>query len=290
MTARDKAGLLRDMSSLESYFPTLDTARARLPLPAGEPVSVERLAMLVVHAALIRRTSWAEDVESAPAGLESGEPPPPDDLEVHHHVRIDASLGGGECTACTANPGQRRCRICGGAGTLFNGKTRCSCDEGFIPCPTCGGTAEASRVRLRYYTDTPAFLSEAYMPTHITAVPALFGLESRMEQDVQFQQALPEELRCHDLTGRVTGSAYRGGEKIVRPDFHGHDFGDAIDKALAGLTAIGAGASVVRHVVRAYAWPFLRLQWGTGLDVAIYVDRIGSLKVFAGAGGLPSRD
>ncbi|MDC3980249.1 hypothetical protein [Polyangium jinanense] len=277
MTARDKAGFLRDMS-LASYFPTLETARVQLPLPAGEPVSVERLAMLVVHAALIRRTSWAEDTEIAPATLERGEPPPPDDLEIHHHVRIDASLGGGPCTACTLTPGKRRCRICGGSGTVFF--TTCSCDGGFITCPTCGGAAKSNRVRLRYYTDTPAFLSEAYMPSHITTVPPLFGLESRMEQDIQFQQALPEELRCHDLTGRVAASAYRGGERTVRPDFHGHDFGDTIDKALAGLSAIGAGASVVRHVIRAYAWPFLRVQWAMGEDLAIYVDRIGSIKVF----------
>ncbi|MDI1478008.1 hypothetical protein [Polyangium sp. y55x31] len=284
MTARDKAGFLRDMSSLASYFPTLETARAQLSLPAGEPVSVERLAMLVVHAALIRRTSWAEDVEIAPATLERGEPALPDDLEVHHHVRLDADLGGGPCTACAAMPGKRPCRVCGGKGMLF--LSPCSCANGYIPCPTCGGTTKSNRVRLRYYTDAPAFLTEAYMPTHVTAVPTLFGLESRMEQDIQFQQPLPEELRCHDLTGRVAGSAYRGGERTIRPDFHGHDFGDTIDKALAGLSAIGAGASVVRHVIRAYAWPFLRLRWAMGEDLAIYVDRIGSTKVF-GTSGVP---
>ncbi|MRG94189.1 hypothetical protein [Polyangium spumosum] len=278
MTARAEAGFLLCMASQVSYFPTLEAARTWLPLPPGEPTAAERLVMLVVHAALIRRTSWVEDVESAPATLSRGEPPPPDDLEVHHHVRIDANLGGGACAACTASPGKRRCRVCGGAGVLFGGGTRCSCDEGFIKCPTCGGTTQANRVRLRYYTDTPAFLNEAYMPTHITAVPSLFGLESRMEQDIQFQHALPEELRCHDLTGRVAGSAYRGGERKVRPEFHGHDFGDAIDKALAGLAGIGAGSTVVRHVIRAYAWPFLRLRWGMEDDVVVYVNRAGEMK------------
>jgi len=284
LTTGDKAGFLRFMSSVVSYFPTLEAARAWLSLPAGPPASLERLAMLVIHAALIRRTSWAEDVESVPPSIERGEPPAPDDLEPRHHVRIDASLGGGPCAACTATPGQRRCRICGGTGELFRGKTRCSCDGGFIVCPTCNGTTQANRVRLRYYTDAPAFLCEAYMPTHITAVPTLFGLETRMEQDIQFQQPLPEELRCHDLTGRVAGSAYRGGERAVRPDFHGHEFGDAIDKGLAGLSAIGAGANVVRHVIRAYAWPFLRLRWGMGEDVVVYVDRRGEMKVFGDKG------
>lgn len=272
----------RDMSALASYFPALDAFQATHLLPDGEPSSVERLVMLVVHAVLVRRTSWAEDVESAPASLGRGEPPPPEDLVLRHHVRIDASLGGGPCAACMANPGKRRCRVCGGAGTLFGGAHRCSCDQGFITCPTCNGSAQASRVRLRYYTDTPAFLCEAYMPTHITALPSLFRLETCMEQDIRYQQAMPEELRCHDLSGRVAGSAYRGGERTVRPEFHGHDFGDTIDKALAGLSAIGASGSVVRYDIRAYAWPFLRLRWPMGEDLAVYVDRNGMMKVFGG--------
>jgi len=267
--------------ALSYYLPTVERARERLlGLPSDEPAHVERLAMLIVHAIVVRRTSWSEDLESAPAHLQRGEPPVPNDFEVRHHVRIDEALGGGRCNACVVNPGKRSCRVCSGTGALFGGKFLCSCERGFIVCPTCNGSSRSDRVRLRYYTDAPAYLSEAYVPTHVTSVPALFELERRMEEDIMLNQLLmPEELRCHDLTGRVAGSAYRGGGRVVRPDFHGYDFGDTIDKALAGLMGIGAGATVVRYDIRAYAWPFLRMQWSSGEDIGVYVDRQGVMQM-----------
>lgn len=267
------------------FIPTLDRARAlSLDLPQGEPQKVEPLVMLVVHALLVRRTSFAEVAASVPANVPRGEPPVPVDFEMHHHVCIDESMGGGgPCPACTERPGYRRCRVCNGKGVIF-GARFCSCDKGFIVCPTCSGTAQQVNVRLRYYTDAPVFLNEAYMPSHVGHVPSLFRLESTMEEDIAYRAPPPEPLRCHDLTGRVAGSAYRGGGRVVRPDFHGHDFGDAIDKALAGLSAAGAGASVVRYDIRAYAWPFLKVSWFGHADRALYVDRQGALKVF-GEGG-----
>jgi hypothetical protein len=271
---------------LSLYLPTLERVleRGLLDLPSGEPRAVERFVMLIVHAALVRRTSFAEVAVSAPASLTRGEPPAPSDFEARHHVRIDENLGGGgPCTSCVDRPGLRRCRVCNGSGVIFSGKFNCSCQKGWIACPTCGGTARNALVRLRYYTDTPAFLAEAYMPSHIGHVPSLFRLESTMEEDIQFQQPMPDDLRCHDLTGHVSGTAYRGGSRVVRPEFHGHDFGDTIDKALAGLTALGAGASVVRYEVRAYAWPFLKLTWPDGCEMAIYADRTGALKAFSQA-------
>jgi hypothetical protein len=267
------------------FLPTLDRARSLgLIVPEGEPKQVERLAMLVVHALLVRRTSFAEVASSVPPNVLRGEPPAPDDFEPHHHVRIDESIGaGGPCLVCTERPGFRRCRVCNGTGTLF-GLRACSCEGGFIVCPTCSGTAQQTTVRLRYYTDTPLFLNEAYMPSHVGHVASLFRLESTMEDDIAYRGPMPEPLRCHDLTGRVAGSAYRGGGRVVRPEFHGHDFGDAIDKALAGLTAAGAGANVVRYDIRAYAWPFLRVTWFGHAERALYVDRRGTLKVFMGEG------
>jgi hypothetical protein len=270
---------------LSLYLPTVERARTLFgDLPSGEPREIERLTMLVLHAALIRRTSFTDTTVSAPASLERGEPPAPIDFEQRHHVRLDENLGGeGPCMACGEKPGQRRCRVCLGRGKLFDGKTACSCKSGWVKCPTCGGTARTSIVKLRYYTDAPVLVTEAYMPSHVGHVPSLFRLESTMEEDIQFRNPMPEDLRCHDLTGRVEGSAYRGGGRVVRPEFHGHDFGDTIDKALAGLTAVGAGASVVRYDVRAYAWPFLKLSWSFEDPIAIYADRTGALKVFGRA-------
>jgi hypothetical protein len=138
-------------------------------------------------------------------------------------------------------------------------------------------------VRLRYYSDTPAFLNEAYMPSHIAQNPSFFRLEKVMEDELSLLNAPPEELRCHDLTGEVVGTAYRGGQRTIRPQFHGHDFGDAIDRALAGLSAVGAGATVLRYQIRAYAWPFLRLRWPEHLDLVTYISRKGATRVFLGA-------
>lgn len=267
-----------------AYLPTIEKLR-RAPwfnfeVPSSEPEEVERLTMLVVQAALIRRTSWTEEVTSASPTLLRVEPPIPNDYEPRHHVRIDQMLGGGTCTACLERPGMRKCRVCGGRGRIMNDNYLCSCNSGWVQCPTCGGKAQTERVVLRYYSDNPAFLNEAYMPTHVSQNPAFFRLESFLETKLSLQQTPPEELRCHDLTGEVAGTAYRGGHKIVRPTFHGHDFGDTIDRARAGLSALGAGAKVVLYQVRAYAWPFMRVRWAGFPDWITYVDRGGSLSVF----------
>ncbi len=258
------------------YLPTLEGALSEgLDVPSSQPVEQQRLALLVVHASVVRRTSWAEEGVRPVLGLEPGEPPPPEDFEKRHHVRIDTILGELECRDCSATPGFRRCRICGGTGSI--GMHACSCEGGQVRCPSCDGTRQTTRVRLRYYTDMPGVLREAYIPSQVGFVPGLFKLESTMESDIGFQSDMPEELRCHDLTGKVAGTAYRGGERRVRPEFLGHEFGDAIDKAIAGLSAFAAGA--VRYDIRAYAWPFLWLRY-PGRDVAVYRTRGGSLRAF----------
>jgi hypothetical protein len=273
-------------AAVTAYLPTIEKLRSAsyvdAEIPSVNPAQTECLALLVVHAALVRRTSWTEEVSTAPGYLQRGEPPSPNDYEVRHHVRIDERLGGVACLACTERPGFRRCRVCGGRGRILNDNWLCSCTAGWITCSSCGGEQKSERVRLRYYSDTPAFLVEAYMPMHIAQKPSLFRLESVMEEDLLLKSALPEELRCHDLTGEVVGTAYRGGQRTVRPTFHGHDFGDTIDQALAGLSAVGAGANVVRYQIHAYAWPFLRLRWEDHPELVTYIDRQGSVRVFQG--------
>lgn len=280
LTAPAAAGFLGRMTDFAvRYLPTLEGAlREGVDIPAVQPVEQQRLALLVVHAAVVRRTSWTEEEVRPVPGLALGEPPPPEDFETRHHVRVDARLGELPCAACKETPGLRRCRICGGKGMV--GRNNCSCDKGHIPCPTCEGTGRNKRVRLRYYTDAPGLMCEAYMPSQVGFVPGLFKLESTMESDIGFQSAMPEALRCHDLTGKVSGTAYRGGERRVSPDFLGHEFGDAIDKAIAGLSAFTAGA--VRYDIRAYAWPFLWLRYPDDHDVAVYRTRGGTLRAFGG--------
>lgn len=273
--------------SVIAYLPTLEKLRANTPfgreLPPYDPSESEPLAMLIVQAALVRRTSWTEEVTNAPGYLQRGEPPPPVDDQARHHVRIDERLGGGACLACMERPGFRKCRVCGGRGRILGDKWLCSCTAGWITCPTCDGKKQIDHIRLRYYSDTPAYLNEAYMPTHIAQNPSFFHLEKVMEKELNMLRTPPEELRCHDLTGEVAGTAYRGGQKKIRPSFHGHDFGDSIEQGLAGLGAAGAGANVARYQVRAYAWPFLRLKWSDRSEFVMYIDRSGGIRMFLGS-------
>ena len=83
--------------SVIPYLPTLEKLRAGalfgIDIPRHEPVESERLALLIVQAALVRRTSWTEEATNAPGYLQRGEPPPPVDDQARHHVRIDERLG-----------------------------------------------------------------------------------------------------------------------------------------------------------------------------------------------------
>jgi hypothetical protein len=84
------------------------------------------------------------------------------------------ALGEGRVWRAMDRPGFRKCRVCGGRGRILDDKMLCSCTAGWVTCPNCGGKQQIDHVRLRYYSDTPAFLNEAYMPTHIAQNPSLF--------------------------------------------------------------------------------------------------------------------
>jgi hypothetical protein len=111
----------------------------------------------------------------------------------------------------------------------------------------------------------------------------MFSLESTLEKTIESTKDLPECLRCHDLSDRaVGGTAYRGGERRKKPDFHGYDFADTIEKALAGLTALGGGSAVALYDIRAYAWPLIWLRYADAPDIAIFAGRDGELHAFSG--------
>jgi hypothetical protein len=136
---------------------------------------------------------------------------------------------------------------------------------------------------MRYYSDEPAWLRELYMPSELVHEPSLFTFESTLERAIGLDQEAPECLRCHDLNDRASGSAYRGGERQKRPDFRGYDFSDTVDKALAGLSALGAGMPVPLYAIQAFAWPILWLRYLDEGHMAVYAGRDGQLKVFQGA-------
>lgn len=272
------------------FLPTLERARAQqLPLPPGEPVAQERWSALVVIASIMRRTTWTEVVTQHPdhvAHVGRGTPAPPTTFTPARWIAVQGMTALFACLTCGQSPGLRTCRVCYGVGRIGSNGPRCSCAAGAVPCTTCRGHRQVARIALRYFDDSPKIMRELFLPSHLPCHAPLFRLESAMEENVHLGLEPPEELRCHDLTGRKGGSAYRGGERIERPTFHGHDFGDTIERALASMKAIGVGSQVVHHEVRAYAWPLLRLTYANEKDpaqpreVAVYPDRNGGLCLF----------
>ncbi len=286
------------MDPTTPLLPTLERAKAAgLPLPDGEPLEQEKWAALFVIATVLRRRSWKEEIVSHPdnlAQLGQGMPPVPEAFVGGTYTTVEGVGAAEACLACSLTPGRRKCRVCNGVNFVQSGgydtMVRCSCTMGYVPCPTCRGQATTNRVTLRYYEDTPATMRELYLPSHLPCYAPLFGLEGAMERSVNLAVDPPEELRCHDLTGQVGGSAYRGGTRTVRPSFHGHDFGDTIDHAREQLRALRGGFHIARYEVRAYAWPLLRVRYAPERpsakelarlrEVAIFFDRRGELAVF----------
>ncbi len=277
------------------YLPTLERARAANPeLPTSEPVEQEKWTALVVLTTFLRRTSWREDrfaAKSSFASIPTGAPPVPLGYEAGNHMTVDAVVAQ-SCPACAATPGVRPCRICLGSGQIIeytSGRLLpCSCGRKPIACPTCEGTGNTHKVTFRYYSDEPRHLRELLVPSHLPCQKAFFSLERSIEQAAVIELPPPEELRCHDLTGRTRASAYRGGERIVRPTFFGHDFGDTIDRTLEAFKGLAAGSQIIRYDVRAYAWPILRLRFAAPegqddpLDIALYCDRHGNMCMHTG--------
>jgi len=275
------------------FLPTLQRARAaELPLPPGEPRAQERWAALFVIATILRRKTWTEERLEHPsriAHIGRGAPAVPEGFAPGSWITIEGEPRPGiRCPDCMASPGWRNCRICHGTRTIESGShtLQCSCGVGRVACPMCLANATVSSVVFRYFEDQPRSMRELVMPSHLRCYAGLFRLEASMEGAACFGLEPPEELRCHDLSGRKGGSAYRGGERITRPTFHGHDYGDAIDGSLAAMKALAGGGSVVRYEVRAYAWPLLRLTYENSKDpaqpreFAVYPDRTGKLCLF----------
>ncbi|HZF54464.1 MAG TPA: hypothetical protein VE093_37715 [Polyangiaceae bacterium] len=271
------------------FLPTFVRAQSEgLPLPEGRPAEERRLSALIVHATILRRRTWSEEKVLPPSmipNIPQGGPPSAADLEPRTTVRLSGVTPLAGCAACARTPGRRACRICGGTGMLAYSQRPCTCEGGTIKCPSCDGGTITNRVRLSYYVDEPAWMREAYLPSELLHEPSLFGLESNLERTIGLNGEIVECLRCHDLSDTTQGTAYRGGAKKKAPDFKGYDFADAVEKALGGLKALGAGMQVVHYAIQAYAWPVLWLRYSGGPSVAVFAGRDGSLVAFSGAGG-----
>lgn len=276
------------------YVPVLARARAEgVSLPDGEPLLAERWTALFVIAHVLRRRSWKEELtlhSSSVAHVPRGAPPTPQGYVAGTYLSVE-DVGAAEvCQVCARTPRVRPCRVCNGIGfaqrAFGQAPVKCSCEMGHVPCPSCLGQGATNRITVRYYEDAPRSMREFWIPSHLAGYQSLFRLERALEEMVDLEKEPPEQLRCHDLTGRTGGSAYRGGQRIERPSFYGHDFGDTIERALASLKALGGGMHVIHHDTRAYAWPLLRLRYDNPkdaskpLDIALYVDREGKTRAF----------
>jgi hypothetical protein len=276
------------------YLPTVERARAEgISLPSAEPAEVRRVAGLVVFALVMQRRGWEDKLElsqAAAARIERDEPPAPQGREPQSYLRLAEVLGAASCSMCPGRPGFAICRVCCGTQlvSLGNGPFQvrpCSCGSGLVACPQCEGTGQTVLARVHYLRDYPASMHEIYVPPEMSFAPGLFSFEGAFEKVVHTVTP-PECLRCHDLRPRsVSTTAYRGGGRMVLPDFRGHEFAGTIEKAVAALEALSAGGRIVAQTVLAYAWPLLWLRYGVDSperEVVLFASPEGTLQVFTG--------
>lgn len=133
---------------------------------------------------------------------------------------------------------------------------------------------------LRHCTDRVVTLEEMYVPT----LPIAGAVEPALEQLAGLGKMPPEALRCHDLRPRRIGAAYRDGGELQQADFHGFDFGDALERGADAVSRLGVRGTIFLLQVRAYAWPFLWLRYeneaeGAARDLLLSRDREGALRL-----------
>lgn len=134
-------------------------------------------------------------------------------------------------------------------------------------------------VIMRHCTDRILTLEEMYAPT----LPITGQIEPALEELAELGKTPPEVLRCHDLRPRRSGAAYRDGGSLEQADFHGYDFGDALERGADAVSRLGVRGTIFLLQVRAYAWPFLWLRYAPFEDEAgrrelfLARDRAGAL-------------
>lgn len=140
---------------------------------------------------------------------------------------------------------------------------------------------DASKTVFRHCNDKVISLVEMYVPT----LPIHFALEPALEELADLATQPPDVLLCPDLRPKRAGAAYRDAREEVIADFHGFDFGDALERAADAVARMGVRGTIFLQRVRAYAWPFLWLHYAPGAlgpdegDLFIAPDRAGALRL-----------
>ncbi|MBW2453893.1 MAG: hypothetical protein JRI68_05265 [Deltaproteobacteria bacterium] len=246
-------------------MPSIAAAKHAGVLPPHEdPAEVRPLCALVVLARVLERKQWREEKMIRwqwAKRMARGAPPIPDRPTSRVVTRLEDTYETIPCVKCHI----KRKRV----------KTPVTCTGCYV------------RARILHTADTTTAMFETYLPKQITARSAMFGFESMLERRITPSHKLPPDvLECHDLKPRSSGGAYRAARTKKRPEFHGHDFGSTIQLATKALEKFFLGKEVTRHDVRAWAWPFLWLRYGSpgeSVERALFVDPQGKLDVFVGA-------
>lgn len=101
---------------------------------------------------------------------------------------------------------------------------------------------------------------DVFVPTEIVRSPGMSAFEPAFEALVPEEP--PASLLCTDLRPVAEESAYRGVMRQQTPEFLGHDFGDTIDLAIAGLRGfLSWRGKELGRSIRAWAWPFLWVRY-----------------------------
>ena len=263
----------------------IDASVAAAQAIAREPVETRKLAGIVLHADVLRRESWEEEVELPPALFErypTSTPDVPEHFRAEGYQLIDASRGAkhAKCKNCFLSPGTILCTRCFGQPTPDEG-TCVYCNGAPVTCTMCDGSGETVRATLRHVNDRPVAVRRAFVPALPEAVAALVAA-------VVDASVTPPAAQQFALQANVVESAYRGASALRAPEYRGHQFGEALDAALAAERELDRYTDVVKREVRAYAWPILLLRFSEPDDrwIAVLDDADGTLRIL----GVDSRE
>lgn len=266
------------------YLPSIERARGEgvvaqrkvfgipwwsVDLLAATPDEVEPLAIVIVDARIQRRVSELKEVQLTARLLDqlaTAAPPEPDDYTDARTTYLVERAEMSPCAACEGRPGEVVCTACAGTGrvdlTDSEGNAimvACYLCKGhsYITCPTCEGAGHAHWARLMQVEDSAPTLRYAYVPSMVDALDLAVG---------ELFDTLPDDLpTClrFDPTPQKHESAYRGEVRQMDRSFHGHGFGDALQRAMRGVEALRGPGDVLYQELTAYAWPLLWLRYGS---------------------------
>lgn len=238
-------------------------------LLASTPDEVEPLAVVIVEARVQRRISELKHVQLTARLLDrlaTAAPPEPTEFTDARTAYLVERSEISTCQSCEGRPGEIACTACAGTGrvdvTDSEGNAvmvACYLCKGhrYITCPTCEGAGHAHWARLVQVEDSAPSLRYAYVPSMVDALDLAVG---------ELFDVLPNELpTClrFDPTPRKHESAYRGEVRQMDRGFFGHGFGDALDRAMRAVEALGGLGDVIHQELAAYAWPVLWLRYAS---------------------------